>query len=162
MKITVLLVVLLLSAACVPRPGSATKIDPCSLITKEDAAAAWGGDVELAPTPDHKTCAYNLLTKGSANTTRYGSIVVKVVTSESPEFQKFGLATDSSTEAQPISGVGERAVLFQSKDRPDEGARAMQVLKGNVYLAIGMATSNPPVSVDVLKQLAVKAVSRLP
>ncbi|HKY42505.1 MAG TPA: hypothetical protein VJM50_05390 [Pyrinomonadaceae bacterium] len=84
-----------------------------------------------------------------------------VVTSDSPQFEKFGL-TDASNEAKPVSGLGDRAVVIMSRDRPDEGAKAIQVLKGNMYVAVGMTTSINPVSVDTLTSLAAKAVSRMP
>jgi hypothetical protein len=160
-KLVLLIVLLLYLCGCAAKsslPGKAsTKIEPCSLITKQEAAAALGGDIEVTPTPEKNACVY-----GVVNATRNGSIVVIVVTSDSDEFQKFGVSRDAGTEAKPISGVGDRAVIFMSKERPNEGAKAIQALKGNVYVAIGMSTSTSPVSEDVLKSLAAKALSRLP
>lgn len=85
-----------------------------------------------------------------------------VVTADSPQFQKFGSASDQGTETKAVTGIGDRAVLFMSRAKSDEGAKAIQVLKGNLYVAIGMSTSSAPVSIDVLKTLATKALSRLP
>ena len=85
-----------------------------------------------------------------------------VVTSDSTQFQDFGSAKDERTETKPVSGLGDRAVLFMSRDMPDKGAKAIQVLKGNMYIAIGMSSSSAPVSVDVLKTLAGNALNRLP
>jgi len=166
-KKLILLIVLSLSLnGCALKASSAAKspakIEPCSLLTKEEAAAALEGNVEVGPTEDPRGCSYNLAPTGSANAKRYGSIVVVVITSDSPDFQKFGSSQDVSTAARPISGIGDKAVLFMSKASPDKGAKAMQVLKGNLYFGIGMSTSTPPVSDEVLKSLAVKALSRLP
>lgn len=162
-KLILLIVVSVSLAGCVARSASLakanTKIEPCSLLTKEEAAAALNGYIEVALSADPRTCSYNLV---APNTARYASIVVVVVTPDSPDFQKFGASQDARTDAKPISGVGDKAVLFMSKTNPDKGAKAMHVLKGNLYLGIGMSTSTPPVSEDVLKSLAVKAVSRLP
>jgi len=166
-KKLILLIVLSLSLnGCALKASSAAKspgkIEPCSLLTKEEAAAALEGNVEVGPTEDRRACGYNLAPTGSANAKRYGSIVVVVITSDSPDFQKFGSSQDVSTAVRPISGIGDKAVLFMSKASPDKGAKAMQVLKGNLYFGIGMSTSTPPVSEEVLKSLAVKALSRLP
>ena len=165
-KFILLIIGLFYLGGCASRasslPKAATKIDLCSLITREEAAAALGGDVGVIPPSDVNACTYSLVARGSSNASRNGNIVVLVVTSDSVEFQKFGVSRDARTEAKPINGVGDRAVLFMSKERPDEGAKAIQALKGNVYVAIGMSTSTPPVSEDVLKSLATKALSRLP
>jgi len=142
--------------------SSTTKIQPCSLITREEARAALGGDVEVTVTPNDNVCAYAFVETSSSNGTRAGSIVVNVVTADALQFQKFGSATDDRTETKPVSGLGDRAVLFMSRDSPDKGAKAIQVLKGNLYFAIGMSTSSTPVSIDALKTLAEKALSRLP
>jgi hypothetical protein len=40
-----------------------------------------------------------------------------------------------------------------SRDMPDKGAQAIQVLKGNMYVAFGMSTSSASVSIDALKTL---------
>lgn len=155
MKIIFLIFVFLCMGGCAAKTSTA-KIELCRLITKEEAAAALGGNVEVTPGVEDKACGYNLVAKGSS-----GSIVVMVVTSDSPDFQKFGSTKGDRTVAKRISGLGDRAVLFMDRDRPDEGAKAMQILKGNVFVAIGMKTSSAPVSVDVLKTLAAKALSRL-
>jgi len=163
MKIILLSVVFLFLAGCAAKTSPATgKIEPCSLITKEEAAAALGGKVEVTPKADNDACAYSLVTSGSANAARYDTIVVKVVTSDSPDFQKFGSTKGDRTVAKPISGLGAKAVLFMDRDKPDEGAKAMQILKGNKFVAIGLSTSSVPVSEDVLKTHAAKALSRLP
>ena len=165
-KLILLIVVSLSLGGCALKVSSAakspTKIEPCSLLTKEEAAAALEGNVQVGPTADRRGCSYDLVPTGSANAKRYGSIVVVVITPDSPDFQKFGSSQDDSTAAKPISGIGDKAVLFMSKASPDKGAKAMHVLKGNLYLGIGMSTSTPPVSEEVLKSLAVKALSRLP
>ena len=161
LKLILIIVVSLYLGGCAARSSplakANTKIEPCSLLTKEEAAAALNGNIEVALTADPRTCGYSLVAPA-----RYASIVVVVVTPDSPDFQKFGSSQDERTDAKPISGVGDKAVLFMSKVSPDKGAKAMHVLKGNLYLGIGMSTSTPPVSEDVLKSLAVKAVSRLP
>jgi hypothetical protein len=162
-KLILLIVVSLSLGGCAARSSSLAKatrkIEPCSLLTKEEAAAALGGNIEVALTADSRTCGYNLV---APNTARYASIVVVVVSPDSPDFQKFGASQDNRTDGRPVSGVGDKAILFMSKVNPDKGAKAMHVLKGNLYLGIGMSTSTTPVSEDVLKSLAVKAVSRLP
>ena len=166
LKLILLIVVSFYVGGCTARSSSLakanTKIEPCSLLTKEEAAAALNGNIEVSLTADPRTCGYSLVAPGSANTARYASIVVVVVTPDSPDFQKFGSSQDERTDAKPIAGVGDKAVLFMSKVSPDKGAKAMHVLRGNLYVGIGMSTSTPPVSEDVLKSLAVKAVSRLP
>ena len=144
------------------KTSSTTKIQPCSLITREEAGAALGGDIEVRVTSDDNVCTYELVGTSSSSGTLMGTIVVIVVTADSPQFQKFGSATDDRTETKPVSGLGDRAVLFMSRDMPDKGAKAIQVLRGNMYVAIGMSTSSPPVSIDALKTLAAKALSRLP
>ncbi len=163
MKIILLIVVFLFLGGCRAKTSSTAiaNIDPCSLITKEEAAAALGGAVVVTPKAND-VCGYSMVATGSSNAARHGSIVVKVVTSDSPDFQKFGSTTSDRTQATPISGVGDKAVLFMDRDKPDEGAKGMQILKGNKFVAIGLSTSSLPVSEDVLKALAAKALSRLP
>jgi len=157
LRLILLIVVALPLGGCASRASSlataTAKIDFCSLITREEAAAALGGDIEVTLPPDGKACVYS---------TGNGSIVVLAVTSDSADFQKFGMSRDARTVAKPISGVGDKAIILMSKEKPDEGAKAIQALKGNVYVAIGMSASTPPVSEDVLKTLAMKALSRLP
>ena len=138
----------------------AVKIQPCNLITKAEAGAALGGEVAVTEQPDRTGCSYDLVP--GANGTRFGSIALFLVSSDSPQFEKFGLTEDARTEATPVAGLGDKAVLFMSKDKPDEGAKAIQVLKGKVYVAIGVSTSGAAVSEETLKSLGAKAVGRLP
>ena len=160
-KLILLIVSLFCLSGCASRaasPRTAANIDLCSLVSREEAAAALGGDVEVTSKAGDKVCAYSLAV---TDPSRDGSIVVMVVTSDSVEFQKFGTSKDARTQATLIAGIGDKAVLFTSRERPEEGAKAMQVLKGNAFIAIGMS-STVPVSEDVLKTLAAKALSRLP
>lgn len=137
------------------------KIQPCNLLTKEEVGAALSGEVAVTPKPDHNGCSYDLVL-GSPNVTRFGSVVVLLVTSDSPQFEKFGVSQDIRTQATPVSGLGDRAVLFTSRDHPDQGAKAIQILKGNVYVGIGVSTAGPPVTNETLVSLGAKAISRVP
>lgn len=137
--------------------SSAGKIDPCSLLTKEEVAAATGDDVDVTPKPDQNACAYDLLETGSDKSR--GAIVVVVFTPGSPQFARFGLTSDDRTEAKPISGLGDKAVLMSSKASPGKGPKALQVMKGEHRIAIGASAT---VSMDALTSLAAKAISRLP
>jgi hypothetical protein len=139
------------------------KIHPCSLITKEEAKAALGSRGEVKLVSDDAVCGYSVSAEtGVANKADTTSIVVHVVTADSPQFQKFELAADDRTQTQPVSGLGEKALLFFSRDSPDKSPIAIRVLKGKVYFAIAMSSSSEPVQVEVLKALAAKALSRLP
>ena len=128
----------------------------CSLITREEAAAALGGTVDVTPQDD--LCAYDLT--GSAN--KNGSLIVSIVTSASPRFKEFGVLKSDRSVMRTVSGVGDKAVIFMSKEYPGIGPKAIQVLKGDKYVAIGMSASDGRVSDDVLKSLATSAVQRLP
>lgn len=160
-KLTFLIGVSLYLSGCKPK-SSAAKIQPCNLITKEEAAAALGGPVEVQAKPEENACAYSLVGTGSTKQTHFGSLIVLVVTADSPRFQKFGVTEDARTQTKPVAGVGDRAVLFMSRDHPDISPKALQVMKGNMYVAVAISTSNPPVSEDALKTLAAKALTRLP
>src|SRR5215216_5374858 len=97
MKLILLVVGCLCLGGCAARTytlaKASTKIDSCSVITKEEAAAALDGSIEVTLTD--KACAYNLVpARSSSNATRYGSIVVAVVSPDSPDFQKFGSSHD--------------------------------------------------------------------
>jgi|GEM_PF-6779549 len=168
LKIMLLIIAFFAFCGCRPRASSTeqtsstAKTEPCSLITKEEVAAASGDNVAVTPHPDHNACAYDLVPTSAPKGTLRGTIVVVVFTPDSPQFAKFGLSSDDRTEAKPISGLGDKAVLFTSKKSPDQGAKAIQVLKGKHYIAVGVSTADPPVSVDTLTSLAARALSRLP
>ena len=142
--------------------SSAGKIEPCSLLTKEEVATASGDSVNVTRQPDQNACSYDLLTAGSRKDNLRGVIVVAVFPPDSPQYAKFGLPFDDRTEAKPISGVGDKAVLFSSKASPEKGAKAIQVMKGDHRIAVCVSTADPPISIDTLTSLAAKATSRLP
>lgn len=145
-------------------PRAASEIHPCSLVTTEEVIAAFfGGSAVTMPAPDRTTCAYTVtMGAGALNSPRVGSLVVSVTSADSPRFQLFDSTADERTQAQPIAGLGDRALLLMSRDRPDDGPKAIRVLKGDVYFTIAMSTSGEPVSTELLKALADKALSRLP
>jgi len=170
-RVKIALLVMLAFAVCgcrnKPSAVSATdpkspqaKIDPCRLLTSEEVAAASGDKVEVTPEPKDNACSYDLLAAPNGNTR--AAIVVVVIPPDSPHYAKFGLSSDQRTQATPLSGLGDRAVLFTNKATPDGGAKAIQIMKGSTFIAVGVSASTPAVSTDIVKSLAAKAVSRVP
>jgi hypothetical protein len=132
--------------------GTATSsIDTCSLITKEEAKDAAAGEVENA-TGDKENCRY---------VSKNGMVMIDNFPGSSPAGMDSLIASRAMGNAEPLAGVGDKAVLINP---PREGinAKSVFVLKGNVVLMITLNRKSPTVTADEIKELTAKVVSRLP
>ncbi len=131
--------------------GATGSIDTCSLITKEEAKDATGGEVENA-TGDKENCRY---------VSKDGMVMIDNFPGSSPAGMDSLIASRGRGNAEPLAGVGDKAVLINP---PREGinAKSVFVLKGNVVLMITVNRESPPVTADEMKELTAKVVSRLP
>lgn len=92
--------------------GSSGKdIDVCSLVTKADVTAAYGGDVG-AGTPDGTTCRFEVGGTAKAGKPMAGGAVPQVIVSLTPG--EWGSTADQQKlfpgdQVTPVSGVGEEA-----------------------------------------------------
>jgi len=92
--------------------GSSGKaIDVCSLVTKADVAAAYGGDVG-AGKPDGTTCHFEVGGAAKAGKLKLGFNVPEVIVSLTPG--EWGSAADQQKlfpkdKVTPVSGLGEEA-----------------------------------------------------
>jgi len=91
--------------------SSAKAIDVCSLVTKADVAAAYGGDVG-AGTPDGTTCRFEVGGTAKAGKPISGGKVPVVIVALTPG--EWGSAADQQRlfpkdKITPVSGLGEEA-----------------------------------------------------
>jgi hypothetical protein len=128
-----------------------SSIDTCSLITKEEAKDAAAGEVENA-TGDKENCRY---------VGKNGMVMIDNFPGSSPAGMDALIASRARGNAEPLAGVGDKAVLINP---PREGinAKSVFVLKGNVVLMITVNRKSPPVTAEEMKELTAKVVSRLP
>ena len=143
-----LLSLVLVAAACSGQgnPGSpaassagstAAAVDMCSLVTRVDVAAAFGGDVG-AGTPDGITCSFEIGGTAKAGKPMPGFNIPKVIVSLSPN-QWLSAADQQklfpSDKITSVSGLGEEAWSW---------ARGLNVKRGadvlSVYLSTDFAT----------------------
>ena len=91
--------------------SSGAAIDVCSLVTKADVAAAYGGDVG-AGTPDGTTCHFEVGGVAKAGSPMAGGTVPEVIVSLTPG--EWNSTADQQKlfpgdQVKPVSGLGEEA-----------------------------------------------------
>lgn len=131
---------------------TAGEIDTCSLITKEEAKEAVGGEVKNM-TGEKANCRYV-----SAN----GMVMVDYFPGSSSEGMANLIASQGrGGKSEPLAGVGDKAYLITPAI---EGlnAKSVFVSKGNVVLMITVNREKAPVTADEMKELTAKIVGRLP
>jgi len=139
-------------------------INPCSLITKEEAEAALGEPVKEPEYEDtknplgQKLCHYNPNSESSQKFIQI-SLVQNEGMSKALREQEYSAAKlfqetkENLVEThQPVPGIGEDAFW---------GTPGLHVLTGNVYFVIGVGNTDLPANLELAKSLAQKAVSRL-
>ena len=135
------------AAAATSRSGPATAIDPCSLITKDEADAAFGLTFD-APTTTTRatttTCTYKVSGGGS-------SISVGVNPASSRAALD-GMKKIYGATATDVPGVGDAAMVF---------SRIYSVIKGSTLLTIATGDGPGIISDEKLLGLVKTAVSRV-
>lgn len=113
--------------------SSAEAIDMCSLVTKADVAAAFGGDVG-AGTPDGTACSFEVGGTAKAGKPMPGFNVPKVIVALNSG-QWLSAADQQklfpSDEITPVSGLGEEAWYW---------ARGLNVKRGTDVLSVYLST----------------------
>jgi hypothetical protein len=118
--------------------SSAKAIDMCSLVTKADVAAAFGGDVGTGTPDSGTTCSFEIGGTAKAGKPLPGFNVPKVIVSLTPG-QWLSAADQQklfpSDKITPVSGLGEDAWYW---------ARGLNVKRGtdlfSIYLSTDFAT----------------------
>jgi hypothetical protein len=145
--------------------GTAALVDACSLITLQEAEAAAGEDL-VAPEPEDQpylglsTCFWN-----SASQTSLNYVQVSVIATDAMDAalraQGFTAKTNfedqkaTSDRIDEISGLGDSAFWTG----PVTG---LHVLQGDFYLTISVGLDGDAASLAACKDIAEKALSRLP
>lgn len=134
-------------AAISSQPATGSAPDPCTLITKAEAEAAFGVTFE-APTTEadahHKTCTYDVAGHGTDL-----KISVNI-----GSFSRANLDAirHSYPDAVDVPGVGDAAFQF---------ARLINVVKGSTFFIVGTGAGTAIISDDKLQELARTAASRV-
>lgn len=141
-------------APLVPGPTTSTAapvsaVDPCSLITSDEAAAALGAPVD-ATTPDagQGTCTYTA-----------GLVTLTIATQTDMTKQAFDLLINSPG-AQRVDGIGDEAILTADP-------LAIIVLRGSTILAVVLdhhsdsGADDPAVDTPLIEQIATTAAGAL-
>src|SRR5689334_2640301 len=125
-----------------------TSVDPCSLLTKEDAAAAMGSAVTKGPE--------STKTQGPAACTYEGAGVNRVHLNVFP-MSANEMAMYRSLCAQKtkdgLAGLGEMACWYNAKHEE------LQVIKGNTMFSIELRRGGDPT--EAIKEAARRVVGRL-
>ncbi len=144
----------------------AVKRDPCSLLTKEEIAAALGAEMRESHSDDGMHCLYSPradIRNGASVTAAWGPENVKMLFTDA----KRVLTQRTGSGFQDISGLGDEAFFV--------GGSGLSVRKGDAFFSIGLTS---PASLSVLtveqgkeqvyadllekeKVLAIKALARL-
>jgi hypothetical protein len=114
--------------------SSAKAIDMCSLVTKADVAAAFGGDVGAGTPDDGTTCSFEVGGTAKAGKPMPGFNVPKVIVSLNPG--QWLSAADQlklfpKDKITPVSGLGEEAWYW---------ARGLNVKRGTDLFSIYLST----------------------
>ncbi len=153
------------SAGGAKETGTANElIDPCTLLTKSEAEAALSEPVkepELKDTNNPlggKICIYEPISENSDKFIQIGLVQNEGMTKnlrdsgynvkQLYEETKKNLVQDG----KPVSGIGDDAFW---------GTPGLHILKGNVYLNIGVGNTSKPENLELAKSLAEKVISRL-
>lgn len=135
------------AANATTQSGPATAIDPCTLITKDEADAAFGLTFD-APTTEAKhnstTCTYAI--------SGHGSSISIAVTPGSSKAALDGLKKIYGAAATDVPGVGDAAMVF---------GRVYSVVKGSTLLTVGTGDGPGIISDDKLLGLVKTALSRI-
>jgi len=138
-------------------------VNPCSLITKEEAEAALGEPVQEPEFEDtknplgQKLCQYNPKSESSQKFIQISVVqnegMSKVLREQEYNVVKLFQETKKNlAKAQPVPGIGEDAFW---------GTPGLHVLKGSVYFVVGVGNTDLPANLELAKSLAQKAASRL-
>jgi len=136
--------------------AKSAKIDPCALVTKEEAKALLGVDVTVKSEnhdPDLR-CSYES-TSGPQT-----FLKVEAMTRDAARWlSNIKRGTEQRQgKVEPVSGIGDQAFIATEPDSPDN--LELTVLKGDVLF--GLKTLNVAEAGEKLKPLAQGAVDRLP
>ena len=133
-----------------PEP-SAGEIDPCALVTKEEAEAIVGeslGDPLVTITELLATCLYSTLD--------FDSVYVGVLIYDSEDNAEGGFEVALDINDYPeVEGIGDRA--YDSRPLGD-----ITVLKGKYELSVDVSVEDTDADFETAKDVAAKAVDRLP
>jgi len=133
-----------------PEP-SAGELDPCALVTKEEAEAIVGeslGDPLVTITELLATCLYSTLD--------FDSVYVGVLIYDSEDNAEGGFEVALDINDYPeVEGIGDRA--YDSRPLGD-----ITVLKGKYELSVDVSVEDTDADFETAKDVAAKAVDRLP
>jgi len=138
------------TAESTPEP-SAGELDPCALVTKEEAEAIVGESLD-----DPLVTITELLASCLYSTPDFESVNVDVLIYDSEDNAEggFELALDINDYPE-IEGIGDRA--YDSRPIGD-----ITVLKGKYELSVDVSVGDGEVDFETAKDVAAKAVDRLP
>lgn len=162
-RLTGLLAILLLSAGCgtddtpstttaggTPASASTAPRDPCELLTAEDARAALGHEVKKTdPANLSMTSMCQYMADNSESVTLQFQ---PAAPSDFDSYVKQSVDAFSAT-AQPIEGVGERAVLV--------GDQFLFLSKGHMYILLLGKNLPAPEKTERTRKLAAAVLGRL-
>ena len=143
----------------------AAAIDPCTLITQDEAKAAMGGD----PAPGRQVSGTPACTYGSPGTTSGYMLVADADVSHVPGFDNFSKDTartkiqDSIAKSggtlSETSGIGDWGfMVLQSKG----GGSYIFFVKGSIYVSVVLIPgAGHPATADVMTGLAKAAADRV-
>ncbi|HEV7375226.1 MAG TPA: hypothetical protein VGN95_10955 [Pyrinomonadaceae bacterium] len=138
------------------RSAKATKIDPCTLVTKEEATALLGVDVTVKSEnhdPDLE-CTYE-----SASGPQTYLKIEAMIRDGAQWLSNIKRGTEQRQgKIEPLSGIGDQSFINIEPNSPNN--LELTVLKGDVLF--GLKTLNVADAGEKLKPLAQTAVSRLP
>ena len=138
------------TAESIPEP-SAGEIDPCALVTKEEAEAIVGeslGDPLVTITELLASCLYS--------TPDFESVNVDVLIYDSEDNAEGGFEVALDINDYPeVEGIGDRA--YDSRPLGD-----ITVLKGKYELSVDVSVEDTDADFETAKDVAAKAVDRLP
>jgi hypothetical protein len=135
-----------------PAPqASDGELDPCALITKEEAEAVVGESLD-----EPLVTITELLASCLYSTIDFESVNVDVLTYDNEDNAEggFELALDINDYPE-IDGIGDRA--YDSRPIGD-----ITVLKGKYELSVDVSVNNDDSDFETAKELAAQAVDRLP
>ncbi|MFN2464603.1 MAG: DUF3558 family protein [Candidatus Dormibacteria bacterium] len=135
------------AAAATTQAGSSAAADPCTLVTKDDADAAFGLSFDAPATTTKRstvTCTYKL--SGGAS-----SLSISVTPGSSTAVLD-GVKKAYGGAATDVPGVGDEAIVF---------SRIYTVVKGSTLLSVGTGDGPGIISDEKLLGLVKLAVSRV-
>ena len=142
--------------------ASAIGIDPCALVTVEDARLVTGGPLEHVESRSPLVCRYDVPANGgdpARPDVREVSVTVQRTTDGRRRLEAMltGEAPEDS-EYEAVDGIGELAVRWTVLDIPTE----LRVLKGDLLISIKVLVLGSAQDQEAAQEeLARRAVSRL-